>query len=354
MLSYTISSSLQVVIVALEDNSADRKTGDNLLAMIYDKIQYTEHHFDVRIVSFVSDSGGESKKARRLLATKRPDLVVLPCYAHQTYLIVGDYFKCNADILAYASRAEQVISWLRSKTYVLAQLQIFQEHSNPGVLPKSVVRAVLTRWTSHFLAYRRLLFLRPYIMTMVQQDSNASESQIITGSSSAKAKAVEIISYLNDDKFWSAVKQMELHLEPFAYATNITQSDKAQLDSVLLVFALLYNRFEHFPTTTVSDKIVVETICNSINTRWEASDQDVFIAAVILNPTHKTRPFRKCRWFSLGLISVLMVRLYCRFFGNPTPPELLQEVAEYLQDKGLYRYMKTYQDLYAQTQDTVR
>ncbi|KAI0090050.1 ribonuclease H-like domain-containing protein, partial [Irpex rosettiformis] len=259
---------MTVVIVALEDNSANRKTGDNLLAMIYDKIQYIEHHFDIRIVSFVSDSGGESKKARRLLATKQPDLVVLPCYAHQ-----------------------QVISWLRSKTYVLAQLQIFQEHSNPGVLPKSVVRAVLTRWTSHFLAYQRLLFLRPYIMTMVQQDSNASESQIITGSSSAKAKAVEIISYLNDDKFWSAVKQMELHLEPFAYATNITQSDKAQLDSVLLVFTLLYNRFEHFPTTTVSDKIVVETICNSINTRWEASDQDVFIATVILNPTHKTHPF---------------------------------------------------------------
>ncbi|KAI0087464.1 hypothetical protein BDY19DRAFT_859013, partial [Irpex rosettiformis] len=83
----------------------------------------------------------------------------------------------------------------------------------------------------------------------------------------------------------------------------------------------------------------------------EASDQDVFIAAVILNPVHKTRPFRKCHWFSLGLISVLMARLYSRFFGNPVPQELLPEVAEYLQDKGFYYHLKAYQNLYVQSQD---
>ncbi|KAI0087465.1 hypothetical protein BDY19DRAFT_893021, partial [Irpex rosettiformis] len=181
--------------------SAERKTSDNLLAMIHDKIRYAEHHFHVHITSFVSDSGGESKKARRLLALERPDLIVLPCYAHQMYLIIGNYFKCNADILIYTSHAEQVIGWLRSKTYILACLRNLQELANPGVPPKSVMRAVLTRWTSHFLAYQRLVYLCPYIMTMIQQNSGSSESQIITESSSAKAKATEMILYLNDDSF---------------------------------------------------------------------------------------------------------------------------------------------------------
>ena len=67
--------------------------------------------------------------------------------------------------------------------------------------------AVITRWTSHFLAYRRLLRLRPYIMTMILQDECQEKSHIITGTSLAKAKATEIISYLKDDQFWNAVKQ---------------------------------------------------------------------------------------------------------------------------------------------------
>lgn len=80
---------------------------------------------------------------------------------------------------------------------------------------------------------------------------------------------------------------MKSHLEPFAYAVNITQSDQLRLDTVLLVLGLLYNRFENLPRITPLDNIVAEAICNSINTRWEASDQDVFIAAIILNSTHQ-------------------------------------------------------------------
>lgn len=77
----------------------------------------------------------------------------------------------------------------------------------PGTPPLSVIRAVLTRWTSHFLAYRRLLQLQTSIMTMLELDEAAEESQIITGSASAREKATEIISYLKDDHFWSAIKQ---------------------------------------------------------------------------------------------------------------------------------------------------
>ncbi|KAI0782452.1 hypothetical protein BC629DRAFT_1289429, partial [Irpex lacteus] len=272
-------------------------------------------------------------------------------------LIVGDYFKCKADILDYAPRAEQVITWLRSKTYVLALLRNIQERVNPGAPPLSVVRAVLTRWTSHYLAYRRLLRLQPYLMTMIAQDEAGKESQIITGTAAAKAKAIEIISHLKDSDFWRAIERMKSHLEPFAYAVNITQSDQLRLDTVLLVLGLLYNRFENLPRITPSDNIVAEAICNSINTRWEASDQDLFIAAVILNPTHKTRPFRKWRFFSIGLITVLMSRLYRRLFSGPAPRDLVEEVHHYLEGRGFYdsEHSRAYEELCTQPEEgTVR
>lgn len=141
---------------------------------------------------------------------------------------------------------------------------------------------------------------------------------------------------------------MKSHLEPFAYASNIAQSDKAQLDSVLMVLALLYHRFRSFPQHTTSDTIISETVCNSINSRWEASDQDLFIAAVILNPMHKLRPFQTTPWLSPAIISVLMSRLYTRFFKTPAPRELLQEVPDYLRNKGLYSQMAVYVSMYMQ------
>ncbi len=100
-----------------------------------------------------------------------------------------------------------MIAWLRSKTYVLALLRDIQLRINPGSAPLTIIRAVLTRWTSHFLAYRRLLQLRYTIMTMVQQDELLSESQIITGNAAAQGKAREVISYLQRDGFWNALIQ---------------------------------------------------------------------------------------------------------------------------------------------------
>jgi hypothetical protein len=71
------------VIVSLEDNSTDRKTSDNLLRMMQEKLLHAQSYYGVKIVGVASDSSGESKKARKDLAALRPDLIVVPCYAHQ-------------------------------------------------------------------------------------------------------------------------------------------------------------------------------------------------------------------------------------------------------------------------------
>lgn len=81
-------------------------------------------------------------------------------------------------------------------------------------------------------------------------------------------------------------------------------------------------------------------MCNSINTQWLNSDQDVFIAAIILNPEHKTRPFAKSSWFSAAQVIVLICRLWLRFFLEPPPPGLITEVPAYLSGRGPYESME--------------
>ncbi|KAG1883224.1 hypothetical protein F4604DRAFT_1575833, partial [Suillus subluteus] len=92
-------------------------------------------------------------------------------------LIVGDYFKSSGGTvyLAYSKKASDLISWLQSKTLVLATLRDIQlalNSTNPSrphcVL--AVIRAVLTRWTTHYLAFRRLLDLKLALNILVRQE----------------------------------------------------------------------------------------------------------------------------------------------------------------------------------------
>ncbi len=70
----------------------------------------------------------------------------------QINLIVGDYFKVNGGFLIYGKKVTEVITWLRSKMFILALLHEAQlEHGLSN--PLAVIHAVLTHWTAHYLAF---------------------------------------------------------------------------------------------------------------------------------------------------------------------------------------------------------
>lgn len=77
----------------------------------------------------------------------------------------------------------------------------------PGAVPVTIIRAVLTRWTSHYLAYRCLLELRRSLEVLIEEDEALEENQLITGNTAVQVKATEMIGYLKNDSFWAAIKQ---------------------------------------------------------------------------------------------------------------------------------------------------
>ncbi len=102
-------------------------------------------------------------------------MITPDCYAHQVCigfiksfiqiidfdsqinLIVGDYFKVNQGFLKYSTLATELITWLRSKTFLL--VLIWEVQKEKGLQVITVIQAVITRWTGHYLAYRHLLEL---------------------------------------------------------------------------------------------------------------------------------------------------------------------------------------------------
>ena len=120
----------------------------------------------------------------------------------QINLVVGDYFKAKARYFVHCERAAKLIEWLRSKTYVLALLRNVQLHIRPNHPPLSIIRAVLTRWTAHYLAYSRLLSVRSALETLIAEDEVLAESQIITGDRVARERSTAMVSIVGDSSFW--------------------------------------------------------------------------------------------------------------------------------------------------------
>ncbi|KAJ7111680.1 hypothetical protein C8R44DRAFT_882747 [Mycena epipterygia] len=180
-----------------------------------------------------------------LILTDALSLIAPDCYAHQINLIVGDYFKVDKGFLKFSKQATELITWLRSKTYVLALIRKMQVENGRSAV--SIIRAVLTSWTAHYLAYCRLLEVKLTLQALALQDSMrpTNNKLLTTGDKKAKAKAVTMVKIINNHNFWSVIERMKEHLEPLAIATNIMQAAFCRLDEVLLTFGNLYRAFDH-------------------------------------------------------------------------------------------------------------
>ncbi|KAJ3755689.1 hypothetical protein EV360DRAFT_49312, partial [Lentinula raphanica] len=64
---------------------------------------------------------------------------------------------------------------------------------------------VLTRWTSHYIAFDCLLDLCPTLVFIVSRDKITAPSQLVTGDAASKQKARGMLSLIEETNFWLAI-----------------------------------------------------------------------------------------------------------------------------------------------------
>ena len=139
---------------------------------------------------------------------------------------------------------------------------------------------------------------------------------------------------------------MERHLEPLAIAVNITQAAHCCLDTVLLTFGSLIARYRKM--TSPEDVTACTAILNSLEKHWSVADQDIFIAAVIVNPSFRATPFTPGPHFTTAHIKSLLSSLYLRFFQSQPPNSFYTELHDYLMGSGHYRALEMVCSVHAQ------
>ncbi|KAG1730368.1 uncharacterized protein EDB91DRAFT_1059506 [Suillus paluster] len=157
----------------------------------------------------------------------------------QWNLIVGDLFKVKDDYGIYEDMVQELIMWLCSKTRVLAILCEIQMATIGKML--AVLRAVLTCWMSHYLAYRRLLELCPAIKLLVTKH----EAHLISGGDAcSRRKTQTAIATIKNATFWHALARYgskinvkigtnalcrwKTLLEPISLMMNVHQAAQAR------------------------------------------------------------------------------------------------------------------------------
>jgi hypothetical protein len=83
---------------------------------------------------------------RQVFGPIAPDNILKQC--SQINLVVGDLFKSNSSLLSESASADELITWLQSKSQLLRD-----QYQELRLGTTSVIRAVITQWTTHYLAY---------------------------------------------------------------------------------------------------------------------------------------------------------------------------------------------------------
>jgi len=84
------------------------------------------------------------------------------------------------------------------------------------------------------------------------------------------------------------------------------------------------------------DLVGCQAIIDSLERRWSKADQEIFIAAVILNPIYQTSPFALIPQFRTAEIIAMMTRLWKRFFQAVPPDPFALDLMDFLGKRDNY------------------
>lgn len=136
-------------------------------------------------------------------------------------------------------------------------------------------------------------------------------------------------------------------------AANITQEVNCRLDEVLLTFGTLFHWFHQLGQEV--DQSVREAVEASLEKRWRDCEQEVYRAALVLNPAFQISPFQRRPWCADAGLFVLFTRLWKRFWPVEEPPHTLySEIKDYTRHLGRFKQLPIVVEAFKQvTKDDV-
>ncbi|KAI4293644.1 hypothetical protein K525DRAFT_176946, partial [Schizophyllum commune Loenen D] len=312
----------KVHTLELVDTTSLDKTGEAHCALFKTMIDKVEKEYKCLVVYFVTDADGGSRKGRKLLTIERPYIIAPDCWGHQGQLMLGDYFKVSESAADTAEQATALISWINNHSKVrrifdAAQAEV--SRNKPGGVVKVLAYLVanLTRWTTHVVAFIRLVDLKQALqLAVLSSREKIIAAQVGAATSTEKARleteAEEMCERIQDSMFWNGLENVLGDLEAICFGININQKDSTRADQVLLMIAGIYLQFEAHPEPAVRVKML-----ERLEKRWKDADQPVYMVALMMNPFEGLSRFGPHAGLDPISCHSMVITLYRRLMNRP-------------------------------------
>lgn len=239
-------------------------------------IENAMHDLSVRlnanVNNLITDNASSYRKARSLLAIRHPNILMLPCFAHQINLITQKLLKVyEYDVLEHARKL--VIKLKNSYRYTFIYRQYCKSlyGRDDGC---SLHKIGLTRWNSAHRSLCSILRCRNAVKKTC--DWILANEKI-----PAKEKAnYDYLFNLNVD-FFTDCEKMEFLLRPLVIASLNMQRQQETIAGVLKTYLMIYGYFKKVRDTSLREALLMD-----METRWKQLEQPLFVLTLGLHPNY--------------------------------------------------------------------
>ncbi|CAI2176085.1 16261_t:CDS:2 [Funneliformis geosporum] len=238
----------------IENKSNQQHLGENVF------MDYKEVGMEIgleRWVGFVTDSGGNYAKARRLMNSDpeiKGRVLCLPCMAHQGNLLAKDiiefaYFKPMIKQMLI------IIGHFRIANLAIHKLR--QLSDRPTF---KMQYPTLTRWATFAASSSQVIIMKDYL----KRKNNSA-----------------IITIIENSDFWLRLETFHQIMRPYDCMTKLFESDNMTLAQIMTSWAWLAGILEKLPSTLSEIKTF---LYDKLKAQWQKIYDPAFIISWILHP----------------------------------------------------------------------
>ncbi|RGB24490.1 hypothetical protein C1646_676341 [Rhizophagus diaphanus] len=146
----------EILIWKASDISSERECMIEIIPKIEDLIKGADE-LSTKVIAITSDSAATYSGAQRRLRLEYPNIVFLPCFAHQCQLAICDIFKESLTLKTASAKAITAAAYFKNgnNSYFIGKLRDMQKELYNKYY--SIMVSGETRWNSHYFCFKSLV-----------------------------------------------------------------------------------------------------------------------------------------------------------------------------------------------------
>jgi hypothetical protein len=262
-----------------------------------------------KVGAVVTDSASVYVSAKRMLGPEFPEVIFLPCFAHQVNLIISDCMKAIPWLERNVKACMGIVAFFASpaRAAILTRTQ-----QALGMRPNKLIKMPRTRWN---YAYRTLRSVKKNRTAICAAFIRIADPEL-KFDIATRYDARKCEEQLKKNEFWDSIDKSLHVLDVLAEAQDLLQQDRTLLRMVLPAMENIYNIFDPADESVIAKENSLEMqkmLSMRMQKYWNV---DLLLLSTVLDPEYRDSLFDRTN-VNISYLTDIAEKLYEKLFGEP-------------------------------------